>query len=155
MEQKPITLAKCGMDCTSCRFAIENDCPGCPYCAPPENREKLFEDEECDVGRCAEEKGFEHCGKCSVFPCEALKEVSFDTETGDGGNRLMRLKSMKDREFRKKRRSITAPVTGGCLGLITGVIIGCITGEIPSMTAAGLAAGIGLGFIAGISKGDK
>lgn len=155
MEQKTVTLAKCGMDCTSCRFALENDCPGCPYLTPPEERERLFEDEECEVGRCAEEKGFEHCGKCPDFPCEALKEVSFDTETGDGGNRLMQLKEIKDREFRQKRLRLAAPLTGGCLGLITGVIIGCITGDIPQMIAAGLAAGLGLGFIAGISKSDK
>lgn len=155
MEQKTVTLAKCGMDCTSCRFALENDCPGCPYCTPPEQREKLFDDEECEVGKCAEEKGFEHCGKCPDFPCEALKEVSFDTETGDGGNRLMRLKAMKDKDYRIKRRKLTAPIAGGCIGLITGIIIGCITGEIPAYIAAGLASGIGLGFIAGISKGDR
>ncbi|MGN1103175.1 MAG: DUF3795 domain-containing protein [Huintestinicola sp.] len=155
MEHKPITPAKCGMDCTSCRFALENDCPGCPYCTPPEKREKLFEDEECEVGSCAEIKGFEHCGKCPDFPCEALREVSFDTETGDGGNRLMRLKAMKDEELRQKDLRLGAPVMGGCLGLILGIIIGCITGDIPQMIAAGLAAGIGLGFIAGISKGDK
>lgn len=155
MEQRPVTMAKCGMDCTSCRFALENDCPGCPYVIPPENREKLFEDEECDVGICCTEKGFEHCGKCPDFPCEALKTVSFDTETGDGGARLMALKAIRDNDYRKKRRRLAAPLTGGCIGLITGVIIGCITGEIPSYITAGLAAGIGLGIIAGISKGDK
>lgn len=155
MEQKKITLAKCGMDCTECRFAAENDCPGCPYCRPVSEREKLFDDEECEVGKCAEGKGFESCGQCPEFPCELLKEVSFDVETGDGGNRLLRLKELRDKSFRIKRLRIAAPVTGGCLGLLFGIIIGCITGEITTMPIAGTAAGVGLGFIAAVSKGDR
>lgn len=155
MEQKPVTMAKCGMDCTACRFALENDCPGCPYAAPHESRERLFEDEECEVGICCEAKGFETCAECPDFPCEALREISFDTETGDGGGRLMTLKALKDSNYRIKRRKLTAPAAGGCLGLITGIIIGSITGEISAYIAAGLISGTGLGFIAGISKGDR
>ncbi|MBQ5332326.1 MAG: DUF3795 domain-containing protein [Oscillospiraceae bacterium] len=155
MEQRPVTMAKCGMDCTACRFALENDCPGCPYALPAENREKLFEDEECEVGICCGEKGFDTCAQCCDFPCESLREVSFDTETGDGGGRLMTLKAAKDKAYRIKRRKISAPAAGGCLGLITGIIIGCITGEIPAYIAAGLIAGTGLGFIVGIYKGDR
>lgn len=155
MEQEKITLAKCGMNCTRCRFAEENDCPGCPYCRPVSEREKLFEDEECEVGKCAEAKGYDSCGQCPEFPCEILKEVSFDVETGDGGNRLMRLKELRDGEYRRKRLRISAPVTGGCLGLLAGTIIGCITGEIFTMPFGGTAAGVGLGFIAAVSKGDR
>ncbi|MCI7766706.1 MAG: DUF3795 domain-containing protein [Oscillospiraceae bacterium] len=155
MEQKAVTMAKCGMDCTACRFSLENDCPGCPYTFPPESRERLFEDEECEVGICCEAKGFDTCARCTDFPCDALKAVSFDTETGDGGGRLMTLKALKDSEYRIKRRKLTAPAAGGCLGLIAGIIIGCITGNIPAYIAAGIIAGTGLGYIIGIAKGDR
>jgi len=150
-----ITTARCGMDCTECRFAVENDCPGCPYSQSPSERKMLFEDEECEVGICCCEKGYDHCGKCPDFPCDTLKAVSLDTETGDGGARRMRLKEIRDREYRIKRSRISFPLTGFCLGISLGIIIGCITGDVVLMTAAGIISGTGLGVMISVFKGDK
>lgn len=154
-EQEKITLAKCGMDCTACRFAEENDCPGCMYCQPAENRTKLFEDEECEIGICCEKKGCEHCGRCPDFPCEALKEVSFDTETGDGGARLMRLKEIHDKEYRRKNRMISRPLAGLCVGIAIGTVIGAVSGSIAPWIFACAVSGMGLGTITAIAGKDK
>ncbi len=155
MNDEDITLAKCGMDCSECRFAVENDCPGCPYILPPESREKLFDDEECEVGACCEEKGLAHCGQCPMFPCEPLKEVSFDTETGDGGARLMKLKEISDKAYRRKNRMTARPLAGLCTGIAAGAAIGGFSGDFLPWIFALAVCGAGLGAITAIAGKDK
>lgn len=152
-----VNPAKCGMDCTECRFAEENDCPGCMYSLPPENGggQKLFEDEECEVGICCTEKGYAHCGMCREFPCDALKAVSFDTETGDGGSRLLTLKELHDSGLIQKRRAYGYPAAGGCAGLAAGTAAGCFAGSPFAWALAGLILGVGLGRIIAVSKSDR
>lgn len=148
MEEVKVTLAKCGMDCTECRFAIENDCPGCM-------QGRVFEDEECEVLECCVRKGCEHCGKCSAFPCDTLKAISYDTETGDGGARLLRLKELRDNELRKNRKNLFPAVSGGCMGIVIGTIIGGISGSFAPWIFAGMIFGAGLGTIIGIGRSTK
>lgn len=152
MEQIKADLAKCGMDCTECLFAAENDCPGCPYVIASE---KMFDDEECEVGICCTGKGLEHCGQCAGFPCEMLKEVSNDIDTGDGGNRILRLKELKDNEEGKKRLSRAYLLGGVCLGFLFGVAAGCIQGMVIPWTVGGILAGFGFGAVADIAKKYK
>ncbi len=156
-EEGKITLAKCGMDCTWCRFAEESGCPGCMYCISPENGggSKLFEDEECDAGVCCTERGFAHCGQCPEFPCDILKEISFDPDTGDEGNRLMRLKELRDESSRQKRLKFTPPFAGGCMGMVFGVIIGSLTDSLAAWIFAGTVLGLGTGMIIAVTKGQK
>ncbi|MGN0664922.1 MAG: DUF3795 domain-containing protein [Huintestinicola sp.] len=148
-------LAKCGMDCKECRFAIENNCPGCPYILPPEKRELLSEDEECEVGICCEGKGFENCSCCTEFPCDILKDVSFDLETGDGGSRLLHIKELADKESAEKWRKISFTVSGAALGACTGLVIGTAAAQTAAWVIAGIIVGIGLGAIIGISADGR
>lgn len=143
-----VTLAKCGMDCTKCRFAEENDCPGCM-------QGHLFEDEECEVYNCCTEKKYPHCGHCPDFPCESLKETSFDTETGDGGERLMRLKDIRDRDYRIKRRRYASLGTGICLGIALGAVIGGLSGDLGIWLFGGAVIGAGFGGIIGIAGKNR
>lgn len=136
------------MNCTECRFALENDCPGCM-------RGKVFEDEECEVLECCVGKGFEHCGKCESFPCDMLKEISFDKLTGDGGARLMRLKALRDDEYRRKRSMMYALIGGGGAGISLGAVAGGISGAFAPWIFAGAVIGCGVGFIIRLSKNKK
>ncbi|MBI4962206.1 MAG: DUF3795 domain-containing protein [Desulfomonile tiedjei] len=80
--------APCGLPCFECYayFANENEelrkmvakelnlpleratCPGCRNA----NGEPPLVPMSCNVYPCAEEKGLEHCGECSDFPCDHL-----------------------------------------------------------------------------------
>jgi hypothetical protein len=55
-------VSPCGLYCAECRF-YENKCPGCGYV-----KGKPFWG-ECHFYSCVREKGVEHCGLCSEFPC--------------------------------------------------------------------------------------
>lgn len=147
-EYKKITLAKCGMDCTQCRFAEENDCPGCM-------QGHLFDDEECPVYDCCVRKGFVHCGECGSFPCAELRDTSFDVETGDGGNRLMRLKELRDKDDALNSRRVTCILTGFILGLTVGIVIGAVSGQMASWIFACITAGCGIGAIISLSGGKR
>lgn len=147
-EKTPVTIAPCGMNCTECRFAIENDCPGCM-------NGRVFDDEDCEILDCCMKKGCTSCRQCRAFPCGMLKAVSFETETGDGGARLMRLKAIKDSEKRTKRRKASCTVLGLSLGAALGAIIGELNGSSFVWLFTCILAGTALGIIAGISGRNK
>jgi hypothetical protein len=58
----------CGIDCDMCKFKIEQNCKGCRVI-----QGTVFWG-KCDIFACCKEKELEHCGKCSSFPCDMLKE---------------------------------------------------------------------------------
>lgn len=145
---KRITLAPCGMDCTVCRFAEESGCPGCM-------QGRLFEDEDCEMYNCCTVKGLAHCGQCDDFPCGALKAASFDPETGDGGNRLMRLKEIRDSDYRSFRRNIACIGGGICIGIAAGAAAGGFMLDLGTWIFAGAVIGGGIGAAAGILGGKK
>ncbi len=140
-----ITLAKCGMDCTACRFAEENDCPGCM-------QGKVFEDEQCEIYDCCTQKGCEHCGMCPDFPCDDLKDISYDTETGDGGSRILRLKELHDTQYNARRTKTGDILIGLSLGVIFGAVAGSIQSAFIPWIIGGAAAGTGIGVILSLSK---
>ncbi len=134
-------LSRCGADCSVCPVAIENDCPGC-------GNGKMFEDEECEVLSCCTQKGCENCGYCPQFPCAALKTVSLDEEEEI---RLMRLKAVHDRIYRKRRRRGFSLLSGLLAGLASGVAIGGFSGQMGTWIFTGTLIGGALGAIFGIS----
>lgn len=136
------------MDCTRCRFAEENDCPGCM-------QGQLFEDEECEVYSCCAEKGIEHCGQCGDFPCDTLKAISYDKETGDGGARILRLKAISDKAYVKKSNRQYCIVLGSCLGIILGFIAGAFSQSYGTSIFAGLLLGACFGIIIGLGREKK
>ncbi len=49
--------------CSGCRGEIKHIHPGCDV---------------CDIKLCSKEKGLEHCGLCSSFPCRRIIEFQYD-----------------------------------------------------------------------------
>lgn len=82
-------LARCGIDCEACSFrGGQTQCPGCGAAEG-----KLFWG-ECALAKCCIGKGHDHCGQCEAFPCETLKEYSYDKEHGDNGERIRNLEAL-------------------------------------------------------------
>ncbi len=79
--------SRCGLCCTkfNCKEEFGFDCKGC-------SNESKIPWGECEIKICCEKKGYAHCGECDVFPCDALKQFSFDKTHGDNGARLEQCK---------------------------------------------------------------
>ena len=97
-----LALAACGVDCNECGTynkehdikaaellvewyreqawigknegaeAVQKNPPYCKGCW--EKSEKPYFCDNCHIRACCEEKEIDHCGDCSVFPCERYKE---------------------------------------------------------------------------------
>lgn len=61
--------SRCGICCNSCEDKEKVNCKGCLHMKTP------FWGGECTVKSCCEGKRLDHCGQCSVFPCEMLKNM--------------------------------------------------------------------------------
>ena len=142
-ETEKCSLAVCGADCTDCPFGEDTDCTGCGGLC-----------EDCDIVRCCAVKGIKHCGVCEYFPCERLREAAFDPESGDNGERLVRLKELGEAEkSRKAPRTLLAGVSGG---VALGAAVGGFSGAFAPWLLAGAVVGAGLGAISVVaSKGRK
>ena len=142
-ETEKCSLAVCGADCTDCPFGEDTDCTGCGGLC-----------EDCDIVRCCAVKGIKHCGVCEYFPCERLREAAFDPESGDNGERLVRLKELGEAEkSRKAPRILLAGVSGG---VALGAAVGGFSGAFAPWLLAGAVVGAGLGAISVVaSKGRK
>jgi hypothetical protein len=73
---------RCGTYCGECGHREKTNCPGCRTCGG-----KMFWG-QCVLAACAVARGLDHCGECTEFPCERLKEYSFDPTHGDNGLRI-------------------------------------------------------------------
>ena len=76
--------SRCGIICDTqkCKEAFGFDCEGClNISSPPWG-------ESCAVKACSEGRKLNHCGECEDFPCDLLKNFSFDKEHGDNGARI-------------------------------------------------------------------
>ncbi len=85
----PTAMAYCGTDCGACSFRARTNCPGCRGAAG-----NMFWG-KCALALCCIERKLDHCGKCPEFPCERLKEYSFDKEHGDNGRRIENLRAAR------------------------------------------------------------
>ena len=63
-----MNYAICGIDCDTCKFKTERDCPGCRA-----NEGQPFWG-TCDLYACCHAKHLRHCGQCDAFPCDTLKQ---------------------------------------------------------------------------------
>ena len=66
-----MNLSVCGIDCAVCKLFTEKECKGCRVAAP---EGKCVWNGRCDLYDCTVRKKVPHCGKCSNFPCDTLKE---------------------------------------------------------------------------------
>ena len=79
--------ARCGIYCGECEYREKMNCSGCIAAAG-----KMFYG-ECELAPCCIEKGLEHCGQCSDFPCDKLRAYSYDEQQGDNGQRIRNLEA--------------------------------------------------------------
>lgn len=78
--------SRCGILCSQCAYKEQVGCKGCI------NNNKPFWEDNCPVKECCKSKNNEHCGVCNDFPCEILKEFSYDEKQGDNGKRIEQCK---------------------------------------------------------------
>ena len=78
---------KCGTDCSTCTFREKFGCRGCI-----EQEGRIFWG-ECEIYKCADEKGYAHCGACDKLPCAKLTEF---IENGHNPDRLSNLQAWRD-----------------------------------------------------------
>lgn len=64
--------SRCGICCENCERKGEVGCTGCIH------MEKPFWGSDCGVKSCCEERGLNHCGECTQFPCEMQKTMGKD-----------------------------------------------------------------------------
>ena len=77
--------SSCGINCDECEYKEKVNCPGCIAA-----KGQMFWG-KCELAMCCVEKGLQHCGQCSEFPCDKLREYSYDKEHGDNGQRIRNL----------------------------------------------------------------
>lgn len=78
--------SRCGILCSECGHKEQMNCEGCIKIDVP------FWGDSCPVKNCCEQKLLEHCGECNGFPCDLLKQFSYDKEEGDDGKRIEQCK---------------------------------------------------------------
>ncbi|WP_411682290.1 DUF3795 domain-containing protein [Clostridium thailandense] len=78
--------SRCGIICSECKYKEQMNCKGCVHISKP------FWGEQCPVKFCCEDKELSHCGQCSSFPCDLLKQFAYDKEQGDNGKRIEQCK---------------------------------------------------------------
>ncbi len=140
--------SRCGLKCSLCPSRQEFGCEGCLAEKPP------LAGEECEVKVCCESKGFEHCGECPGFPCDMLRNMSFDEEDGDDGKRILQCKHWLEEKTYKKESKRDYLIIGTALGLIFGAIIGSITASILLWIILGAFLGSAIAFMISITKHD-
>jgi hypothetical protein len=74
--------SRCGIICSECKYKEQVNCKGCVHINKP------FWGENCPVKSCCENKNLLHCGECSNFPCDLLKQFAYDKNQGDDGKRI-------------------------------------------------------------------
>ena len=80
--------SRCGILCNECEYK-NKVCSGCLVINKP------FWGDACPVKSCCEIKKLEHCGFCESFPCDLLRQFSFDNKQGDNGKRIEQCKMWK------------------------------------------------------------
>lgn len=64
--------SRCGVCCNNCERKEKVNCSGCI------NMKKPFWGGECEVKHCGEKKNYNHCGECTIFPCDMLSNMGVE-----------------------------------------------------------------------------
>lgn len=130
--------SRCGKKCSECSGKDEYGCAGC------HNITDGYWGSKCEIKECCESRNHEHCGLCKDFPCELLREISYDDQLGDDGERLINCKKWADTIKNDKEKRIRNILIGISVGIMSGVIIGEIQGMVIPWLIAGFIVGIGV-----------
>ena len=97
--------SRCGLSCAECTYKEATGCGGCiatnghPFHG------------ECELAKCAENKGKRFCGECPEFPdCELLNRFSYDPVHGENGGRIERCITLKNAMIAAARKALPSPV---------------------------------------------
>ena len=138
--------SRCGKKCSECSYREEYGCAGCKEITDG------YWGSKCELKECCEGKCLDNCAECKSFPCELLREFSFDKETGDDGQRLLNCKEWADSKQIKKEQMLKNLLLGLSLGAISGAIAGAICGITATLAIGGALAGFGIAVMIEISK---
>lgn len=78
----------CGLDCKNCEYKEKCNCGGCV-----KTKGNPFHG-KCRLAECVIKHNIEHCGYCESFPCDLLKEFSYDKKNGENGGRIRTLEEL-------------------------------------------------------------
>ncbi len=84
-----MNISSCGIDCVTCKFVVEQNCPGCHI-----HKGNPFWG-KCDLYACATKKDLPHCGKCDDFPCKQLINAHKGENPDGNGIEINNLKTLK------------------------------------------------------------
>lgn len=141
-----MNCSRCGKDCDSCSYKEEYSCSGCTEITDG------YWGGKCEIKECCEGKCLENCGLCSEFPCEILREFSYDPDLGDDGERLLNCKKLSDDKTNKHNTLIRNVLLGVSLGGIAGVIFGEWQGMPVPFIIGGILIGVGIAAMLEINK---
>lgn len=133
--------SKCGANCSECSRREEFGCSGC------NEMQSGYWGEKCEIKECCDEKKVEHCGFCSDFPCEMLREIAFDEELGDDGERLINAKKWADESREKNEKKLKNILLGLALGAVIGAVLGSWQGMAAAFVIGGLIVGAGIAVL--------
>jgi hypothetical protein len=116
-------ISRCGLDCNACKIRVNVGCDGCRAMEEP------YWDGVCEIKDCVVKlKKIDDCSYCSDFPCELLLDIALDPDTGDDGDRLERLKLIKELRDEKRTGDIRQVALGATIGTVAGFLIAAIIG---------------------------
>lgn len=138
--------SRCGILCSQCTKKEEYGCEGCI------NMPEGYWGGKCEIKICCEMKKIEHCGLCEDFPCQMIKEISYDPETGDNGDRLLNCKMWLDKSTDDKWSVYRKILLGVSIGITAGLIIGILQSMLTAWLIVGFIVGFGLGLMFHISR---
>lgn len=138
--------SKCGANCSKCSRRDEFGCLGC------NEMQSGYWGEKCEIKECCEARKLEHCGACPDFPCEMLREIAFDDELGDDGERLLNAKRWADESKTKTEVRFKNYILGVSLGAVLGAVFGAWQDMTAAFVVGGIIVGTGIAVLINISK---
>ncbi|MBP1561027.1 MAG: DUF3795 domain-containing protein [Oscillospiraceae bacterium] len=138
--------SRCGLLCSECE---NREACGCEGCLDLEEGNWAG---DCEIKKCCEEKQLEHCGKCPDFPCDLLRNTSFDEEEGDNGERLVTLKRWAEEESSRKQTSGSLILGGLAVGASAGAVFGALSESFAAVMFACILVGTAVGVMIDITK---
>lgn len=139
--------SKCGKDCSRCSFKDDYGCAGCNETVDG------YWGERCEIKECCKVKHLDHCGLCKNFPCEQLRELSYDSDP-DGDN-LLNCKKWADNKADSEVRFLKNILVGAVIGIISGIVFGTVYKMTAAFVFAGAVVGIGTAVLIEIAGNPK
>ncbi len=124
-------LAPCGLVCSLCRHALQEEDP-CHGCKGPDEYKYEYCKTKCGIVICQKfhENGYEYCDECPDFPCEDVmeKETRYQSKYPLKESPLANLREMRKigaDAFAEKQKERWSCECGGIISVHTGVCSRC------------------------------